>query len=115
MSKELKLIGYGVLSWLVPFLAGYFLCRVTSPVMQVITILTICILLVLYFQSIKKVSLNEGIITGLVWLVINVVLDLLAAVLVKTKISWGPYLVNDCIAHLSIPIIAITLGFGKKK
>jgi len=115
MSKELKLVGYGVLSWLIPFLVGYFLCKVTAPLMQVITILTISVLLVLYFQSIKKISLNESIIAGLVWLVINVGLDLLVLVLNKTRIVWNTYLLNDFIVHLAIPIIAITLGFGKKK
>ena len=113
MSKELKMIGFGALTWVIPFLVMR-LVNVSAPLMLVITILTICAMLVLYFQSIKKASFSESVVTGLLWLVINVVLDLLVMVINRNRFSLDAYIMNKFMAHLCIPIISMALGMNKK-
>lgn len=113
-----RLIG-GVLSWLVPFLAAVpFYSRnselvvdlaLFKSIMIVISSITAAILIIWFFKNVRVSYTHEAIITGLVWLAMNWVLD--AIVLVGLLgMPAGDYLTQIGIRYLMIPAIVIAAG-----
>src|SRR5512136_869481 len=85
-KKYLKNVLYGFLAWLIPFLASLFFYSkegltidifLFKSIMIVVGSISAAILLVLYFKEIRGAYLKEGIIVGVVWFGINILLDLL--------------------------------------
>jgi hypothetical protein len=71
-------------------------------------------LLVVFFQKITANYVQRGIKIGIVWLIINLVLDFLTLVgIFRTPIS--EYLMGTGLRYLSILIIAIGIGYALKQ
>jgi uncharacterized membrane protein YpjA len=64
----------------------------------------------LYFKDLKNDFFKEGIIIGIVWLVINIVFDLFMFMEGPMKMSIADYMMDIGFTYLMIPII--TIGFG---
>jgi hypothetical protein len=80
----MKLVGFGFLIWLIPFLVSFVIFPLRSSnrplfesIMPVILVLTVMIVSVLYFKKIEKESLKEGLIAGVLWFVLSLIIDLL--------------------------------------
>jgi len=120
MKKIFKIIGFGIITWLIPFIASFFLySRTGTPVVNVFLVKTIMIvlgafagvlLLVIYFRGIEKNYLKEGIIVGLTWLVINWLLDFII-LLPLAKVNIAIYFFQTGLRYLMIPIISIGIGY----
>ena len=67
------------------------------------------ILMVLYFKNIQKDYLREGIIIGMVWFAINIILDLLV-LLPMSGMSVPDYFAQIGIRYLVIPVMSIMVG-----
>jgi len=81
----LKKIGYGLILWVIPYVTAIPLLslRQTDPVffktiMIVEGALVGGILSALYFQRVRGGFLREGVITSVVWMLVNWGLDLVA-------------------------------------
>jgi len=84
MNKYVKLVGFGFLIWLIPFLVSFVIFPLKSSnrplfesIMPVVLVLAVMISSVLYFKKIEKDSLKEGILAGVLWFVLSLVIDLL--------------------------------------
>ena len=119
MKKYLKLIGFGFLTWLVPFVVafGFYnkegqLCvdlQLFKSIMILVGAAVGVWLMVLYFKKIDKSYIFESLVLGFSWLLINVLLDL--AVLVRMMhMDLGAWTVGVGLRYLIIPIIAIGMG-----
>lgn len=121
---KLKLILFGVISWLVPFVASFFLYSkdgqlLVSPglfncIMVVVGIATGSYLLVLLFKRVDGDYLRWGIKAGVTWLLINIILDF-AILLPMSKMSLGTYFTEVALEYLSIPIMSIAMGYVLSK
>ena len=90
MNKYLKMGLFGLLTWLIPFVVGFLFyspqgdllvdALVFKSVMVVVSSITGALLLVLYFKKVTTKYLSEGIVVGLVWLILNLILDLVVLV-----------------------------------
>jgi len=90
MNKYVKNILYGFLAWLIPFVASIFFYTqegkltidifLFKSIMIVVGSISASILLVSYFKKINGEYLKEGIIVGLTWLVINILMDMLVLI-----------------------------------
>ena len=108
----------GVVSWLIPFLASLlFFDRtgqllISQPlfksIMVVVGGLVAVGLLVVAFRR-NLASPASGLILGLYWLAINVLLDLVVLV-AFFKMSFLLYLYDIGLRYLLIPIIALGMG-----
>ena len=124
MNKYLKLGMFGFVSWLVPFVAafmfysqeGQLLVDVSffKSVMAVVGSLTGAVLLVLYFGKVKEKYLNEGILAGVVFFVMNLVLDLLVLV-PMAKMNIGDYFLQIGLMYLVILIMGASMGYALEK
>lgn len=119
MKKAGKIILFGVLSWLVPFVVSFFMYSkdgrplvdifLFQSIMVVIGSLTATTLLVFYFKKIKEGFMRQGVILGLSWLAINWILDLVILI-PMSKMSLSSYFMQIGLGYLVIPIACI--GFG---
>ena len=126
LNKYLRNILYGFLAWLIPFVASFFFYTregkltidifLFKSIMIVVGSISAAILLVLYFRKINGDYLKEGIIVGLTWLVLNVLLDLLVLI-PMSGMSIADYFTQIGIRYLVIPVMSITVGaaLGNKK
>ncbi|MEE9176138.1 MAG: hypothetical protein V3U19_08205 [Thermodesulfobacteriota bacterium] len=120
MRRISKIVGFGFLTWLIPFVTSCFLYSGEGePLIDIFLVKTIMIvlfsimgalLLILYFKGIAGNYLKEGIIVGLVWLVINWVLDLVVLVPIS-KMGIATYFAQIGLRYLMIPTMSIAMGY----
>jgi len=118
-NKYLKNIAYGFLSWLIPFVASLFFYTkegvltidvfLFKSIMIVVGSITAGFLLVSYFKNINVEYYKEGIVVGLTWFAINILLDLLILVQMS-GMSVTDYFSQIGLRYIVIPVMTITIG-----
>jgi len=119
-GKYVKLIGFGFVVWLVPFLVSFLFYTpqgvlVTSEaffnsVMTVTGFLVAGVLLLKYMRQFTVDYLKESIQVGIVWLVMSIVLDLVILV-PMAKMDLVSYFANIGLGYLVIPMMALFAGY----
>lgn len=117
--KYLKNILFGFISWLIPFAASIFFYTregkltidifLFKSIMIVVGSITASFLLIFYFKKINEDYFKEGIIIGLTWFVINILLDLLILI-PMSKMTVSDYFTQIGLRYLVIPAMCITVG-----
>ena len=86
MKKYLRLGLFGFLVWLIPFVVSclIFPLKTSLPalfesIMPVVVVVCTVVFAVVYLRRVKARFLREGIVVGIVWLMICLVFDLLSA------------------------------------
>ncbi|MCM2465316.1 hypothetical protein [Methanoculleus oceani] len=121
MTEYAKLIGFGILTWLLPFLLAIPLySREGEPLHDIFLIKSVLLvfsaalgtfLILIYFRGVHARFVREGALLGGVWLLINWVLD--AVVLLPLSgMDAGTYMAQIGLRYLTIPIIAVGIGYG---
>ncbi len=120
MNKILKIVIFGFLTWIIPFVVSFFFytpqgqllmdVSLFKSLMIVVGSLTGALFLVLYFRKVEKNYLQEGITVGMLWFVLNILLDLIVLV-PMTKISVETYFAQIGLRYLLIPIMSISIGY----
>lgn len=118
MRKHLKIVLYGFLSWVIPFVASLLFYSkegllinvfLFKSIIIVVGSISAAILLVSYFKKISRAYLKEGVIVGVVWLGINILLDLLVLI-PMSGMSNEEYISKIGIIYMVIPVMSITVG-----
>jgi len=119
MNKYLKMCLFGFLTWLIPFVAGFLFyspqkqllvdALVFKSIMAVVGSITGAILLVLYFKKIATRYLFEGVVVGLVWIGLNLILDIVILV-PMSGMTIGNYFSQIGLGYLTIPTMSISMG-----
>jgi hypothetical protein len=117
MKKYLKVALFGLLTWLIPFVVSVliFPLRATQyPLFESIMtiVVTACAVFfsILYFKTIRTGFLQEGVLIGVVWFAINIIIDLLLFMEGPMKMSFADYMMEIGLTYLIIP--TVSLGFG---
>ena len=110
----------GFLTWLIPFIVSFlFFAPDGSPLIDItffksIMLILGCLVGVLcLIQSFKRVNesyLEEGVKIGLIWLLMNIILDLIF-LLPLGKLTITDYFTQIGIRYINIPIISIGMGY----
>ena len=124
MKQTLKMILFGVLTWLVPMVVGIFCYSkegeliINQDLFKSIMIIVGSgigsLLLVFYFKKLNGSYLKQGIIVGLVWLAINYVLDLVIT-MPMSQLSLADYMAQIGLRYLVIPMTSMTIGYLLEK
>ncbi len=118
MNKYFRNVLYGFLVWLIPFVASFFFYSkegltidifLFKSIMIVVGSISAAILLVLYFKKISIAYLKEGIIVGIAWFGINILLDLLILI-PMSGMSIADYFTQIGIRYLAMPAMSILVG-----
>ena len=122
MNKYLKMFLYGLIVWMVPFIVsfafvdqqGNFTIDETffKSIMVVTGAFIGVILAVRYFRDVETDYLNEGIVLGLIWLAINLALDLSMVYGGFFHMSVTQYFTDIGMRYLSMPIYTIGMGYA---
>ncbi|MCW8965536.1 MAG: hypothetical protein OQK82_02445 [Candidatus Pacearchaeota archaeon] len=120
MNKKIRLILYGFLIWFIPALVAILVWDMETnlPIMgmtwfnstmAVVWSLNFALVAFFYFKAINKNYIKEGLIAGISWYIICVLLDLIILVgIFKTDMStWYPGLLS----YLNNFFIATGIGF----
>ena len=122
MSKTKMLVLFGFLTWLLPFAASFLFYdpsrggiaagnEAFKSFMVVLSTLVGTLLLVKYFDAVKKDFVKEGLVVGAVWAVMNWIIDFV--VLVPLMNADAPtYFMSIGLRYLMIPIIAAGMGMA---
>lgn len=119
MNKYLKIVLFGFVAWLIPFVASFLFytsegtltvdVRFFKSAMFVIGTATAAVLLVSYFKKVEADYLKEGVRVGLIWFIVNIGLDVLVLV-PMAKISLADYFTLIGFGYLAIPIMCTMVG-----
>ncbi len=80
-----------------------------KSIISVVGTLSGCILLLRYFRYVEKDHVQNGVIVGLSWMVINLSLDA-AFLMPMMKSTFPTYFMEVGISYFSIPVISIAMG-----
>jgi hypothetical protein len=119
MNKHIRNILYGFLAWLIPFVTSIFFYTregvltidvfLFKTIMIVVGSTSAAFLLISYFKKIDTRYLKEGIIVGLTWFGINILLDLLVLI-PMSGMSVADYFTQIGLRYLVMPVMSIMVG-----
>lgn len=119
MKHPMRALLYGFISWLVPLVISFGFVdqtgqfrtdiRFFKSVMFVTATATAAVLLVSYFRRVKGGELQEGMLLGLLWLAMNLGLDI-AVLVPMTGMPLRDYAVQIGFGYLAIPLITLLAG-----
>jgi hypothetical protein len=118
VNKSLKIVIFGFLLWLIPFIISFIIYPLKiggSPLFESIMpiVITIMVVLLTYFYliTIETDFIKEGIKIGIIWFIINVIIDLFIFLPPNVMhMSFSNYMADIGITYLIIPTITIGMG-----
>ncbi len=118
MNKYLKIILFGVLVWLVPFVVSFFIYPLKTSenplfesIMSLILTVIVVVLAYFYLKTLESNFIKEGVTIGTAWFVINIAIDLVMFLPPSPmQMSLVNYLMDIGITYLIIPVVTIGMG-----
>jgi len=112
-----KAVLFGFLVWLSAFVVAFVIFPLRESarplfesIMPVVVTTATVVCAVLYFRRVRSSFVREGVLLGLVWLAMNVVIDLPLMLSGPIQMTLGEYFADIGLTYLIIP--AITIGIG---
>lgn len=113
----LKAIGYGIALFAIMFVVGsivMFGLKLTGNTMSAVMIIAAIIVLWLLAQQYKIASLNQGIQVGLVWLVVDALLEYIVVVQIFNQGNLAFYTWSVILGYALIVVVPALVGQMKK-
>ncbi len=121
MTKKLftRNVLLGLLSWLIPFGVSFLFYKpggelvvpyaTFKSIIMVVGTISGCYLLFRYFARVESDYVRNGMIVGLSWFAINILLD--AVILIPMmNTSFHEYFMSIGLSYIAIPAISLTIG-----
>jgi len=106
----------GVMSWLIPFVLSFILfplkrlnALLFGTLMGLVVLLTGAVLLHRYFRN-RSVSVNEAVLVGMMWLVLNLAFDYPMFAYGPMKMTAWSYYSEIGLSYLMLPAFAFAAG-----
>lgn len=118
MNKNLKIILYGFLVWLVPFAVSFIIFPLRAsmrPLFESIMPLVLTIIVVIlsyyYLKNLETNLVKEGVLIGLSWLAINLIIDLMLFLPASPmQMNILDYFMDIGLTYIIIPVITVGMG-----
>ncbi|MEN6329112.1 MAG: hypothetical protein ABFC91_02340 [Methanobacteriaceae archaeon] len=119
MNRYLKIILYGFILWLAPFVVSFFIYPLKtagSPlfesIMPLVISLSVVVLAFLYLKNLERDYVKEGVVIGVSWFITSILIDLLLFLSPSAmQMSFSDYMMDIGITYLMIPFITVGMGF----
>ncbi|HEX7467659.1 MAG TPA: hypothetical protein VF324_03595 [Methanobacterium sp.] len=119
MNRIVKIVGFGFLIWLVPFIVSLIIYPLKisfnplfESIMPVVITLTVVLIAVFYFKDVDTKFLNEGIKIGFSWFIISILIDLILLMPSSPmQMSFTNYMMDIGLTYLIIPIVTVGMGY----
>ncbi|MEA3494103.1 MAG: hypothetical protein U9R38_06940 [Candidatus Margulisiibacteriota bacterium] len=112
-----KIIGYAIIIWIIPYVTAIPLMGLMNndlvffkTIMLVESAIVGAICTVLYFNKVDKEYFKEGLDLGLIWPLVNWLLDF-AFLIPFSQMSYGRYFMEIGLRYLIIPVFTISIGY----
>ena len=119
MKKHLVMALCGLIAWVVPFISSFFFFSpkgelkidvfLFKSIMIVVGSITAALLIVHYFKKLKSDYLKTGIILGLIWLLVNLFMDIII-LLPMSGMAMDTYFIEIGIRYIVIPVMCVMAG-----
>jgi hypothetical protein len=118
MKEYLRIVFFGILIWLIVFAVSVVILSLHAsqrPLFESIMPIAIAAATVffcaLYFRRVEAGFLRAGFLLGVVWLVVNLAIDLPLFLLESPmQMSLGDYAADIGVTYLMIPVITVGIG-----
>ena len=120
MKNTPRLLLLGLMTWAIPFFTAFFFMDKTGQlsidaylfktIMIIVGGITGAFAIVLYFNKREETYLKHGLLSGFIWFIINIVLDLVLLV-PMSKMPYPDYFSQIGLRYLMIPIMTILVGY----
>ena len=119
MNKNLKIVLFGLLVWLIPFMVSFFIYPLKTPmyslfesIMSVLIAVAAVIFSYFYFKDIGANFVREGVVTGIVWFIIAIMIDLVMFMPASPMhMNFTEYMMTVGVKYLIIPVVTIGSGY----
>ena len=121
MNKYLKMVLFGLIVWLIPFIVSFaFVDRngnflITETFFKSIMIVTGSfvgvVLAIKYFEGVETDYVKEGVLLGTIWLVVNLAIDLSLVYGGFFPMTFTQYFTDIGMMYLIMPIYTIGMGY----
>lgn len=119
MNKYLKIVIFGFLVWLIPFTVSFLVFPLKASmrplfesIMPLILTIVVITLTYCYMKNINANFVREGIVIGIAWYIINIVIDLVMFLPESPMhMSFADYMVDIGLTYVMIPVITIGMGY----
>lgn len=122
MKNLRALLSYGFLIWLIPFVTSFFIYTLRESdryffetLMTLILVGATSFVLIRYSKKNTIDSAQEGIMVGLIWLILNLFLDFFVFIIGPLRMDAFEYLKEIGLDYLTIPIITTMIGILQRK
>lgn len=119
MKKIGKVIGTGILAWLIPFVVAFAvfplrdsLRPLFESVMAVTVTATALILGLLYLRKEAAPGLKSGLVIGVLWWIICMLIDLPLVSAGPMEMSLGMYMADIGLTYAIFPLVTTGLGIA---
>ena len=113
-----RVVLLGLLVWLIPFVVAVliFPLKNTQPalfesIMPVAITLCVTVSLALYFRKIETGFVQAGVVVGIIWFFISLVIDLLLFMWGPMKMPFAHYMMDIGLTYLIMPIFTVGAGY----
>lgn len=111
-------IFFGILLWIIPFIVSVivfptktFFAPFFETIMAVTVTLCVVIFAILYFKRVTADFIRIGIVVGVIWFAISIVIDLVLFLSPSPmQMSFPNYMMDIGLTYLIYPVV--TIGFG---
>lgn len=119
MNKNLKMILFGFLVWLIPFVVSFVvfpLKDTTRPlfesIMPLVLTITVIVLAYYYLKNLDAKSVKKGVIAGLVWFIISIIIDMVLFLPASPmQMGFADYIMDIGLTYVMIPVITVGMGY----
>lgn len=117
--KSLKLaLIYGFLVWVIPFVVAFLIFPLRTSdrpffesIMPVVVTVATAIFAALYFKKVETSFLKEGILLGIIFFSVSIVMDLSMFSRGPMAMPFVDYIKDIGFTYLLIPVITIGVGY----
>ncbi len=118
MNSIRRALAFGFLIWLVPFLAAFLIFPLRESarplfesIMPVVVALATTAFAVVYFRDVVRNPIKEGLILGITWWLISLLIDAPLMLLGgPMQMSLGEYFSDIGLTYMMIPVITTGIG-----
>jgi hypothetical protein len=119
MASFRQALLFGLIIWVVPFIVAFMIFPLRESwralfesIMPVVVTLATVSCGVAYFKKVEKDFLKEGVIVGLLWLLMSIAIDLPLMLSNPINMTLVDYMADIGLTYLIIPAITTGLGFA---
>ena len=122
MRRVWKIVLYGILTWLIPFVVSMAIFPLHDgerplfeSIMPVVVVGCAVVFGALYLRRLEAAFLREGLVIGLAWLVISLVIDLPLFSAGPMAMPLTDYIKDIGLTYLIIPVVTVGMGYLLEK